>query len=340
MTAVEIVIPAFDGGQQLLSCISAVLASKGLRTSVVVVDNASTDGSIELAMREFPEVAFLKNQLNRGFAAACNQGIALAFERCAEFVMVLNQDAFLEPDTLASMVQLAHDYPTAAAIGCRTLSTGTAGGQPGTLLYNGAWKGWPALWQRVPGIARVDVSLDQRPRQVDFVWGHAMLLRCESLRDVGLFDSAFVFYMEDLDLCDRLQQAGWHNWCDSRVVCWHAIADAARATHSEGWRWHMKLLGMRRYYRKRLPRWRAEAHCALNVLREGVSLVRHGHWRAASHLMIAALRILRESAWAGKPRSALPAASTASLRRGSGCRTAQNRRPSNRGFVTVETADM
>lgn len=293
LTAITVVIPAHNGGQLLLDCISAVVLSAAVRTSIVVIDNASADGSMERAVQAFPDIEILRNERNRGFAAGCNQGITLALDRGAEFVMVLNQDAFLEPATLASMVQLAHEHPQAAAIGCTTLSTGTSGGRRGTLLYNGAWKGWPTLWQRLPGLRHMDSPPDRSPRQVDFVWGHAMLLRCASLRDVGLFDPGFFFYMEDLDLCDRLQQAGWQHWCDSRVVCWHAISDGARAMHSEEWRWHMKLLGSRRYYRKRMPRWRADASWMLTIARETLSLLRHGHRQAASDLMRSAFRIVR-----------------------------------------------
>lgn len=340
MTKVAIVIPARDGGHSLLDCISSALQSDGVRASVVVIDNASADGSIELVMEAFPQVEFLRNDLNQGFAAGCNQGIALSLERGDEFVLLLNQDAFLEPNALASMVRLAHDCPRAAAIGCRTLSTGPSGAQRGTLLYNGAWKGWPPLWQRIPGVGRPDASPDRNPRQVDFVWGHVMLLRCESLREVGLFDPGFAFYVEDLDLCDRLQQAGWQNWCDSRVVCWHAIADGARATHSEGWRWHMKLQGIRRYYRKRLPAWPADISWLLTVLRGSLSLVRHRHWQAACHLFSAALGVVRGNDSMGLPGAEVPTARTDSRRHRDGQRPAATPGVSDRERFNAETADM
>ena len=112
-----------------------------------------------------------------------------------------------------------------------------------------------------------------------------MLLRCSALRDVGLFDPGFFMYMEDLDLCDRLQRAGWQNWCDSRVVCWHAIEDSARGENSDDWRWQMKLESIRVYYRKRHSRWLADLLWLLTALREGVSLLVDAHWRACGHVL-------------------------------------------------------
>ncbi len=300
---IAVVIPAYQAGDALCGCLASVTASQPAPDWVFVIDNASKDRSIELASQRFPRVSFLRNESNLGFGAACNQGIEQALARDVEFVLLLNQDAWLEPNTLTSLVSLARQQPQAGAIGCLTLAPPSSVGAPPRVLYNGAWKRWLSLWQRIPGVGQEDSPADQAPREVDYVWGHAMLLRSSALRDVGLFDPRFFMYMEDLDLCDRLQRGGWQNWCDSRVVCWHAIQDSARGGNSDDWRWQMKLESIRVYYRKRHSRWLADLLWLLTALREGLSLLVDGHWAACRHVIQGVWRCL-----SGAPPARPPAA--------------------------------
>lgn len=281
---VSVVIPAFNGGAALRRCLESLVGSARQPDGIIVVDNASTDGSIASLMGSARGVEFLMHRDNLGFAAACNRGIAMALDRGHDYVLLLNQDTRMGPDTLGSLLQLAESRPRAAAIGCRTLSPATtAGGMP-ILLYGGAWRTWLPLWQHVPGIGGPSASMPTAPCPVDFVWGHAMLLRADALRDVGLLDPGFFLYCEDIELCDRLGRAGWERWCDRRAVVWHDIRDAARATDSEAWRWHVKAVSFRRYCRLGRVWWRADFAWGLTMLRHAVYMLRRFQWRAAAHL--------------------------------------------------------
>jgi len=280
-----VVIPAYEGGSDLPACLASLAASALRPAAVVVVDNASTDGSIEAAQRRFPGIEVIRNATNRGFGAACNQGIEQALARGDDFVFLLNQDALVEPETLGSLVALAAAHPRAAVIGAKTLSPRLAADGAPILLYNGAWRSRLPLWQRIPGIGRSSREASSAPHRVDYVWGHGMLLRSEALGAVGAFDPAFFMYFEDLDLCRRMQAAGWEVWCDSRAVIWHAVADGARATRSEKWRWTMKMTSARHFCRKHHSRREADLLWVLTAAREAASLVRNGHAGAAGHLL-------------------------------------------------------
>lgn len=290
---VSVVIPAYEGGPDLPACLASIAASSLQPSAVVVVDNASTDGSVEAAQRRFPGIDVIGNATNRGFGAACNQGIERALERGDDFVLLLNQDALLEAETLASMVALAADRPRAGVVGAKTLSPRRAPDGAPILLYDGAWRSRLPLWQRIPGIGRSSREAGSAPRRVDYVWGHGMLLRSEALRAVGAFDPGFFMYFEDLDLCRRMQAAGWEIWCDSRAVMWHAVADGARATRSETWRWQMKMTSARHFHRKHYGRKEADLLWVLTAAREAVSLVRNGHGAAAGHLLQAWWKVAR-----------------------------------------------
>lgn len=287
---VAAVIPAYHGGAQLLKGLAS-LAAGGLRpTTTIVVDNASTDGSIAEAIRLFPAVRFVINTENVGFGQACNQGIQLALASEADYVFLLNQDAWLEPDTLGSMVSLAESVLRAGAVGCKTLSPAVDEAAP-TVLYAGAWKTLLPLWQRIPGVGQPSTAVFAAPCKVDYVWGHSMLLRTAALRAAGTFDPRYFMYYEDLDLCDRMQRAGWELWCDNRVTAWHHIRDPARATDSEAWRWQLKQESSRAFHRQRM-RWPlSDIFWLLTSARESATLFRHGRGRALGHLLRGVCRV-------------------------------------------------
>jgi len=296
---VSVVIPAYQGGRELLQAVGSALGSRLRPEEVIVVDNGSDDGSIEALSERFPDVRVLRNGCNLGFGGACNRGLELARRLEHRFTLLLNQDASLDPDTLGSMVELACRQSRAAAIGCLTLSShARSRGQP-RLLYNGSWRQWLPTWQRLPGLRGSASAVDRQPRQVHYVWGHAMLLRLEALSEPGPFDPGFFMYYEDLDLCWRLQQAGWEIWCDSRVVVWHRQSDPARAEGSCPRRWRMKAASSRHFYRKRHRALPADALWLLHNLRELMPLVLAGHWAAVGHIARATLGELNRPAGSG-----------------------------------------
>jgi GT2 family glycosyltransferase len=284
-----VVIPAFEGGAALHACLNSVVRLPQESLQAIVVDNASTDGSVDSAEESFPEIIFLRNKKNRGFGKACNQGISLAMERGADLVLLLNQDAQLDGQSLSSMLELADRIPKAAAIGCRTYSGDPEHPEEARLLYCGAWKSWLPLWQRVPGIGQPFSRTSDPPMQVDYVWGHTMMLRCAALREVGSFDPGFFMYYEDLELCERLKKNGWQIWCDTQAVSWHRIDDPSRAGKSELWRWQLKQESCRHCYRLQSYRLPSDMLWLFTAAREGVSLLRNGYLRAAGHLLIAVL---------------------------------------------------
>jgi len=301
VVAVTVVIPAYDGGDELLACLESVGASTYHPVRVVVVDNASADGSIDAVARRFDAVGLLRNPTNLGFAAACNRGIRLAMDRHDEYVLLLNQDARVEPDAVTRLVDLARRQARAAVIGAKTLSTRRSADGTHTLLYNGAWRRVLPLWQRIPGIGRPDRGGDSEPREVDYVWGHGMLLRTAALREVGLFDETFFMYYEDLDLCMRIQQAGWQAWCEPRAIVWHGVDDGPRAKHSQPWRWRMKVESARHFHHKRYRPARAEFLWCVTLLREAATLACEGHLQALGHLLWAWGRCLSGRAATREP---------------------------------------
>lgn len=213
LTECDVVIVNYNAGEHLGRCVDSVFAfTGGASVSVVIVDNASTDGSLAPVIQAHPDVQVIANQDNRGFGSASNQGIEAT---SSSLVFLLNPDAEIEHGTLADLVALARDRPRVGAIG--TLVHETDGS-----IYPSARqipKLTDAVGHAVVGSFRKDnpwtraytiADWDRRTeRQVDWVSGSCMLLRRSAIQQVGAFDAGYFMYAEDADLCTRLRRGGW-----------------------------------------------------------------------------------------------------------------------------------
>jgi N-acetylglucosaminyl-diphospho-decaprenol L-rhamnosyltransferase len=179
---------------------------------IVVVDNASTDGSADALRAAMPEVRSIAAPGNVGYARGANLGIAITDE---PVVAVLNGDLELKHGVASAMLEALAADPRLGAVGPRMLNLDgsvypSARSDPGLLVAFGhaalglVWKTNP--WTR--RYRQLDIDPTQ-PRAVDWVSGAAMWLRREALDDVGGWDERYFMYMEDFDLCLRLRQAGW-----------------------------------------------------------------------------------------------------------------------------------
>jgi N-acetylglucosaminyl-diphospho-decaprenol L-rhamnosyltransferase len=206
-----VVVVNHNTGEYLARCTSSIASSAGeLRTELVVVDNASSDGSVDRASG--PGIRLIRNPDNRGFARAANQGIEAT---TAPLVLLLNPDAEVVGGSLTALVKVARERPRAGAIGALVRNPDGSiqpsarrvprlGEALGHAFLGPIWKDNP--WTRSYTMAAWDRSSE---REVEWVSGSAMLLRREALDEVGAFDEGYFMYVEDVDLCTRLRRAGW-----------------------------------------------------------------------------------------------------------------------------------
>jgi GT2 family glycosyltransferase len=241
-----VVIVSFNTREILWRCLQTLAASRGVSLTVVVVDNGSSDGSVAMVANAFPDVRLLCNTKNHGFAVATNQGIQLClaplYDQCKkdgkiqtiqseglqpDYIVLLNSDAFVEPDTLACMLEYANADPTAGVIAPQLRNA------DGSLQPTG--RPFPSLrtkladlsgWSRRGG--RNNYLIAGRDYEaitdVDEVPAACVLVRRAVFEQVGGFDEAFRFNYEDVDWCQRVAAASW------RVV----YLPAARVTHLWG----------------------------------------------------------------------------------------------------------
>jgi len=206
---------------------SAIGHQPSVVSEIIVVDNASTDGSVEMLRAAFPQVRLVANSTNRGFPAGNNQGLAVAQGR---YVLLLNPDTEVLGDALASLVRFMDEHPDVGMVGPQLLnpdgSVQSSRRRFPTLMTAFVESTWLERWAPRALLRRYfvldrpnDVTLD-----VDWITGAAMLARRAVVEQVGGMDEGFFMYSEELDWCRRIKAAGW------RVV-YHP---AAQIVHHEG----------------------------------------------------------------------------------------------------------
>jgi GT2 family glycosyltransferase len=250
---ISTIIVNYNAGQFLRGCVESLRACP-LDIDIIVVDNASTDGSLD-ALQGLPRVQIIRNSVNLGFASACNSGARAA---TTPFLLFLNPDCCFEPGTLVTLLETMHaDQRVGMAGGLLTNADGTeqAGGR----------RAIPTPWRsfvRAFGLSRFadrwpklffdfhlhKQPLPDRPIEVEAISGACMLVRREAVEDVGLWDDAYFLHCEDLDWCMRFRLKGWKILFVPKARITHALGVCGRSRPIFV-EWH-KHKGMLRFYNK------------------------------------------------------------------------------------------
>lgn len=218
------VIPNWNLKDDLLECLGSLLGQGYDSLQVVVVDNASTDDSVRAIQSLYPHVHLIQNQVNEGYARAVNQGITWALSRSADFVLLLNNDTWVEPGMLRELIHVSMDNPQAGVIAPKVLHYV----QP-QRIYSVGDRKYP--WSPIPlhvAHNRLDNFKYEGILQVDYVSGCGMMIRADVIRDVGALDESFFMYYEDADLCRRIRDAGYMILTVGKAHLRHKAATSAR----------------------------------------------------------------------------------------------------------------
>jgi N-acetylglucosaminyl-diphospho-decaprenol L-rhamnosyltransferase len=204
---VTVIVVTWNALPWLAPCLESVHGR-----DVIVVDHGSTDGTLELVRSRFPDVRVIEQE-NRGMGGGNNTGMRAAHGR---WFFLLNSDAWIEPGSLDALVAFADEHPEAAVVGPRLVNT------DGTLQRS--VRGEPTLWRlateylfirklaprsrRLNALYAGDFAHDD-VRDVDWLYGPALLVRREAADAVGLFDEDFFMFSEEVDWMTRFRRAGW-----------------------------------------------------------------------------------------------------------------------------------
>jgi GT2 family glycosyltransferase len=199
-----VVIINWNGKEVLRKCLTTFLVNtKGPNCRLIIVDNASTDGSIAMLQENFPHIQLIKNKANMGFSIANNQGIKIALANGAKQVLLLNNDIEITDNKwLETLTEILESDPKIGIVGCKLLyPDGTIQHAGGVIKLRGAYH---------RGDREKDVGHYDQVQFVDYVTGAALLIKAKVIREIGLLDEGFSpIYWEDCDWCVRARLYGY-----------------------------------------------------------------------------------------------------------------------------------
>ena len=207
----SIIIVNWNTADLLAQCLASIYTyPPNCSFEVLIVDNASTDASVQMIREEFPQVELIESKVNLGFAGANNRAINRSAGR---YILLLNPDTEVKAQAFDVLVHFLETHSQVGAVGARTLNPDGSlqtSCYPTPTLFREFWRLFhlDVLWA-YGSYNMVGWSVNQA-REVDVLLGACLLLRRVALNGVGLLDEDYFIYSEEVDLCYRLQKANWH----------------------------------------------------------------------------------------------------------------------------------
>ena len=244
-----IAIVSYNTHQLTIDCLTSVyraLGASDLDAHVWVVDNASPDGSAEMIREHFPQATLVASQENLGFARATNLAIEKmsALDVPPRHVLLLNPDTIVQQndhqDALSLLVSFLDEHPQVGVAGAQLLY-GDSAFQHGAFRFPTLWMAFFDFWPinyRLTG-SRLNGRYPRqwydsgRPFPIDHPLGAALMIRWQTMQQVGLLDAGFFMYCEEIDLCMRVKAAGWDIYCVPKARVTHLAGQSTQQFRDE-----------------------------------------------------------------------------------------------------------
>ncbi len=248
---VDVIMLTWNQRRDTLECLESLSHLTYPNHRIILVDNGSTDDTVEAVRERFPEVQLIVNEKNLGFQGGFNAGIRCALDAEAEFVFVINNDTSVSPDILDELIKYA-EPPEVGMLSPKIYYASepdriwSVGGDCNPVTFEMTHKGDNQLdrgqWEKV--INR------------DFLVGCAILMKRSTLETIGLFDTGYhPIYYEDVDLCVRARRAGFRLLLIPSAKMWHKVSASSGGSDSPRERYLMARHSVR-YFRKYVHGWR------------------------------------------------------------------------------------
>lgn len=240
---VAIVIVNYNGKQDTLDCLRSIrkMKTEGDQLKIYVVDNASSDDSVNAIKRELPSVNLILNQANYGFAGGNNIGIKQALEDGVDYVLLVNNDTLVSQPLLNELLKaITKDEDIGVVVPKIYFAPGYefhkkrySYGEKGKVIwYAGGRIDWENMYGKHIGVDEVDKGQFSEEQETDFASGCCLLVKRQVFEKVGLFDERFFLYQEDLDWSIRAQKAGYRIVYCPLAYLWHKNAGSSNSGSS------------------------------------------------------------------------------------------------------------
>ena len=246
---VSIIILNWNRKKDTIECLESIekLQISDFKLEIVVVDNASSDGSQKAVEQAFKKIAKknvsckqIRNKANLGFAAGNNVGMKYALDSGADYLLVLNNDTEVNEDLIKKLLEVAKKRPKAGAIspkiyfakGFEFHKKRYKKQDLGKVIwYAGGDMDWDNVYgsnYSVDEVDKVDKGQFEKTKETDFATGACMFLRSKALEEVGLFDEKYFMYLEDVELSQKLKKKDWEVLYTPKTKIWHKVAQSSR----------------------------------------------------------------------------------------------------------------
>lgn len=217
---VYIIVLTWNGKKDTLECLSSLKELTYPNYKILVVDNASIDGTAEQVRTQFPYVELIINKDNFRFAGGNNVGIEYALTKNADYILLLNNDTTVDKTFIDELVSNAESDSQIGMVGPKMYYYS----DPNRIWYAGGkiewWKGWISHI----GVREIDKGQYGQTTETDFVSGCCILVKREVVEKIGILDTAYYIYGEDVDWCIRASRAGYRILYEPKAKIWHKLS--------------------------------------------------------------------------------------------------------------------
>jgi GT2 family glycosyltransferase len=219
---VYIIIVNWNGWRDTLECVTSCRKLAYDNVRIIVIDNGSSDDSDKILRHSLPDIEVIQSGSNLGFAGGNNVGIRLALERGAQYLWLLNNDTVVDPAALSALVEPAEHDPHVGIVGSKIYYFST----PRRLWFAGGFWKFGKIQIIIRGEGEEDKGLYDHIIPVDFVTGCSLLIRAETVRDIGLLEEKYFLYWEDTDWNARAREKGWKILYNPHSTLWHKVSSS------------------------------------------------------------------------------------------------------------------
>lgn len=222
-----IILLNWNQGDLTLACLDSLAKISYANTRIMLVDNGSTDDSLDRIRAQFPGIEIIENRENLGYSPANNRGIEQALAHGAEYVLLLNNDTVVAPDFLEPLIETAESSPDIGVVSSKIYYFD----EPKRIWYGGGYIDWKTGLTAHLQVGKIDPDeQDIEIEEVSFVSACAMCIRRSVLETVGLLDERFFIYYDDTDWCARITRAGFRCIYVPQSKIWHKVSALMGAT--------------------------------------------------------------------------------------------------------------
>lgn len=213
-----VIICNYNGGEDTVKCIEAVIHSKDIKCDIYVVDNASTDGSADRIGRQFgKKVTILQNAENLGGSGGFGRGLRMAVDEGYPYIMMLDNDAYVDRDTIKKLHRYLEENPSVGIVGAKIMMSD----DPGRIMDYAKTIDFETFIDRSKWCGKLDSEEAEAPRECDFAAATAAMVRREVLLKCGGMDEAHFIYYDDIELGYRIKQSGYKVVSLGNAKAWH-----------------------------------------------------------------------------------------------------------------------